>query len=144
VDYLYRKRTFSFANRTERVAEAVARILDETGYGDVPEGDERRIRSERVSARIGIHRLTVPPTPTLIPEILDRLDEDLGPGVGRPDHVLYVCPKPCPATEPLEVPPGTVDPFPLPGLNERRRPCHPPWPACDGDGVFVSIVTPAC
>jgi hypothetical protein len=28
----------------------------------------------------------VPPTPTLIPEILDRLDEDLGPGVGRPDY----------------------------------------------------------
>lgn len=143
VDYLYRKRTILVREQdAERVAQAVARILDETGYGDVPEGDERRIRSERVSARIGIHRLTVPPTPTLIPEILDRLDEDLGPGVGRPDHVLYVCPKPCPATEPLEVPPGTVDPFPLPGLNERcRRPCHQiPWPACDGDGVFVSIV----
>ena len=143
VDYLYRKRTILVREQdAERVAQAVARILDETGYGDVPEGDERRIRSERVSARIGIHRLTVPPTPTLIPEILDRLDEDLGPGVGRPDHVLYVCPKPCPATEPLEVPPGTVDPFPLPGLNERcRRPCRQiPWPACDGDGVFVSIV----
>ena len=143
VDYLYRKRTILVREQdAERVAQAVARILDETGYGDVPEGDERRIRSERVSARIGIHRLTVPPTPTLIPEILDRLDEDLGPGVGRPDHVLYVCPKPCPATEPLEVPPGTVDPFPLPGQNERcRRPCHQiPWPACDGDGVFVSIV----
>jgi len=140
--YLYRKRTILVREQdTERVAEAVGRILGDTGYGDVPEGDERQIRRERVSARAGIHRLTVPPTPTLIPEILDRLDADLGPGVGRPDHVLYVCPHSCPATEPLAVPPGTVDPFPLPGLNERCRTCDRiPWPGCDGDGVSVSIV----
>src|SRR5215471_10958338 len=140
--YLYRKRTILVREQdTERVAEAVGRILGDTGYGDVPEGDERQIRRERVSARAGIHRLTVPPTPTLIPEILDRLDADLGPGVGRPDHVLYVCPHSCPATEPLAVPPGTVDPFPLPGLNERCRSCDRiPWPECDGDGVSVSIV----
>jgi hypothetical protein len=142
VDYLYRKRTILAREQdAERVAEAVARILGATGYGDVPEGDERQIRHERVSVRTGIRRLTVPPTPTLIPEILDRLDEDLGPGIGTPEHVYYVCPRPCPADEPGEVPPGTVDPFPPTGLNARCRPCHHiPWPGCDGGGVFVSIV----
>jgi subtilisin family serine protease len=143
VSYLYRKQTILARERdADRVAAAVGRILGDTGYGDVPEGDERTIRQEPLSGRIGIQRLTLPSTPALVPEILDRLDEELGPGVGTPDHIYYVCPHPCPATEPLEVPPGTVDPFPPPGLNAHCcRPCHHiPWPGCDGDGVSVSVV----
>jgi hypothetical protein len=143
VSYLYRKQTILAREQdADRVGEAVGRILGDTGYGDVPEGDERAIRQEPVSGRIGVQRLTLPSTPALVPEILDRLDEELGPGVGTPDHIYYVCPHPCPATEPLEVPPGTVDPFPPPGLDAHCcRPCHHvPWPGCDGDGVSVSVV----
>jgi len=141
VDYLYREYTVLTRQRDEaRVAEALAQILDRAGYGDVPEGEQRQIRREPVSTEIVL--LTVPPTPTLVPAILDRLDDDLGPGVARPDHIVYVCPLSCPATEPVEVPQGTVDPVPPPGSDALRgRPCcRIPWPGCDGDGVFVSIV----
>src|SRR6266566_4749127 len=119
VDYLYREYTVLTRQRDEaRVAEALAQILDRAGYGDVPEGEQRQIRREPVSTEIVL--LTVPPTPTLVPAILDRLDDDLGPGVARPDHIVYVCPLSCPATEPVEVPQGTVDPVPPPGSDALR------------------------
>jgi Subtilase family len=140
VDYLYREWAILTREQdADRVTDAVTRILDRTGYGDVSEGEQRQIRRERVSA--GVVRLTVPQTPTLVPAILDLLDQDLEPDVGRPEHIFYVCPHTCPATEPVEVPPGTVDPVPSPGLNALCRPCDRiPWPGCDGDGVFISIV----
>jgi hypothetical protein len=63
------------------------------------------------------------------PEVLDELDDALGAGVARPDHVLHICPHACPATEPEEVPAGTVAPFPslVPGTSA-------------GTGVSVSVV----
>ena len=143
VNYLYREHTIlAREHDAERVADTTTRILDREGYGDVPEGDARQIRRERVGATRGVIRLTVPSTPNLVPALLDRLDEELGPGVATPDHILYVCPGSCPATEPIQVPPGTVDPVPPPGLNARGgRPCRGvPRPECDGDGVFLSIV----
>jgi hypothetical protein len=143
VVYLYREDTILARERdAERVTDAIMGILDQVGYGEVPEGDARQIRRERVSATRGVIRITLPSTGTLVPAILDRLDQDLGPGVATPDHILYVSPYSCPATEPIEVPPGTVDPVPAPGLNARCcRPCRGvPRPECDGDGVFISIV----
>src|SRR5712691_3442464 len=132
-DYLYREYAILVrAQDAEEVTGALTRILNEAGYGDVPEG-EREIRSEPVSR--GLVRLTVPPTPALVPELVGRLDAALGPGVARPEHKVYVCPASCPATEPVEVPSGTTDPVPPPGLGDRV-----PWSGSDGVGVNVGIV----
>jgi subtilisin family serine protease len=127
VEYLYREYAILVREPDAgRVIEALGRILDEAGYGDVPEGEARQVQREPVSS--GIVRLTVPRTPTLVPDLVGRLDEALGRGVAKPEHHVYVCPLPCPATEPIEVP-GTADPVPPPGLDGN-----------DGDGVIVSIV----
>ena len=80
----------------------------------------------------------MPPTPTLVPDLVGRLDEVLGRGVAKPEHKVYVCPNMCPATEPIEVP-GNAEPVPPPGLDAdggRRV----PWAGNDGYGVSVSIV----
>ena len=86
----------------------------------------------------GLVRLTVPPTPTLVPDLVGRLDEALGRGVAKPEHKIYVCPATCPATEPIEVP-GTADPVPPPGLDADGG-HHGPRAGYDGFGVSVSIV----
>ena len=63
------------------------------------------------------HRFAVPPTGLWYRRFSTASTRNSGREWATPDHVLYVCPKPCPATEPIQVPPGTVDPFPPPGLN---------------------------
>jgi subtilisin family serine protease len=111
-DYLYREYAILTREQdADRVELAVTRILREAGYGNAPEGQEHEVRRERVSA--GVVRLMVPRTPLLVPAILDQLDEDLGPGIGTPDHVVYVCPYVCPIPEAVPVPPGT-QPVPPP------------------------------
>jgi subtilisin family serine protease len=128
-DYLYREYAIlARAQDAEEVAAALRQILDQAGYGDVPEGEAREIRRETVSR--GLVRLTVPTTPTLVPDLIGRLDEVLGRGVARPEHKVYVCPAACPATEPIEVPSGTTEPVP-PASSDAGN---------DGDGVSVSIV----
>ena len=143
VEYLYRRQTILARDQdAARVADAITAFFDRDGYGEVPEGDERQLRRERVRATRGVTRFTLPDTGTGIPAILDSLDQELGSGVATPDHILYVCPQSCPATEPIEVPAATVEPVPPPGLNARRG--HPGRGVyqreCDGDGVFLSIV----
>jgi subtilisin family serine protease len=134
IDYLYREYAILARHSdADRVAAALEQILGETGLS----ADEaRQIRRDQVSS--GIVRLTVPSTPTLVPDLMARLDEMLGRGVARPEHHVYVCPLPCPATEPIEVSPGTRDPIPPPGLSAGHR--RIPWPGIDGKGVSVSIV----
>ena len=113
--YLYREYAILVRQiEADRVTEQLRRILDDVGYGDVPEGDAREIRREEVSR--GLVRLTVPPTPTLVPDLIARLDEDLWPGIAKPDHKVYLCPHMCPATEPIEVS-GHAVPVPAPGLD---------------------------
>jgi subtilisin family serine protease len=136
IDYLYREYAILARQQdAERVVGALSQILDEAGYGDLPEGEAREIQREPVTS--GLVRLTVPRIPTLVPDLVGRLDQALGPGVARPEHKVYVCPQTCPATEPLEVP-RTADPVPPPGLNAGCR--RIPWTGNDGDGVNVSIV----
>jgi len=134
VDYLYREHTILTREQdADRLEDAIGRIPGET----------REIQRERVPRTTHVIRFTLSPTETLVPAILDLLDQDpeLGPGVATPDHILYVCPEICPATEPIEVPTGTVDPVPAPGLNAHDCPCRGvPRPECDGHGVFLSIV----
>jgi subtilisin family serine protease len=128
IDYLYREHAILARQPdAERVAAALGQILEQVGYGDVPE-DGRAIRSRRVSS--GLVRLTVPGVPTLVPDLIRRLDEELGHGVARPDHHVYVCPMTCPATEPLEVQAGSADPVPPPGPDSEN----------DGAGVRVGVV----
>jgi subtilisin family serine protease len=138
IEYLYREYAIlARVQDAERVTEALRQILDEVGYGDVPEGDAREIQREPVTS--GLVRLTVPRIPTLVPELVERLDQVIGPGVATPEHHVYVCPLVCPATEPVEVPSGTTAPVPPPGLNAGGRRSIP-WTGNDGAGVSVSVV----
>jgi subtilisin family serine protease len=135
--YLYREYAILVRQiEADRVVEQLQQILGDTGYGDVPEGDAREIRREELSR--GLVRLTIPPIPTLVPELVDRLDQDLWPGVAKPDHKVYVCPRMCPATEPIVVP-GNSTPVPAPGLDADGR-GRASWGGSDGYGVSVSIV----
>ena len=140
VDYLYRGNAILVHEQDEaRVTEQVAQILRDAG-GQVPEGPDP-FGSVRVVGRVV--RLTVPAgSPLSPPEILDRLDPIVGLGTARLEHVAFVCPHTCPATEPMEVPAGTANPFPAPGSNERCCCCRGrgSWPGCDGDSVFISIL----
>jgi hypothetical protein len=140
VDYLYRKRTILVREQDgDRLVAALRRIF-RPGGDHVP-AEEAEPAFERELVTAGVLRITLPEGLPPVPDVLDRLDDDGLRGVGRIDTVLYVCPYPCPATEPVEVPPGTVDPFPPPGLDARCCPGHcVPRPGCDGDGVFVSVV----
>jgi subtilase family protein len=135
--YLYREYAILVrAIEADRVTEQLTRILDDVGYGDVPEGDARAIQREEISR--GLVRLTVPATPTLVPTLVARLDEELWPGIAKPDHKVYVCPHMCPATEPIEVS-GMAAPVPPPGLTVGGG-HRDPWGGNDGYGVSVSIV----
>ena len=137
VEYLYRGYAILVREPdADRVVAALGPILEQAGYGDVPEGDARAIQREPVTS--GVVRLTVPRIPTPVPDLVGRLDERLGRGVAKPEHHVYVCPYSCPATEPGEVP-GTSAPVPPPGLDAGCR-RHIPWTGNDGDGVNVSIV----
>src|ERR1700724_4740918 len=119
IEYLYREYAILTREQdAERVATALGQILEQTGYGDVPEGETREIQREAVTS--GLVRLTVPRVPAPVPDLVGRLDETLGRGVAKPEHKVYVCPYTCPATEPGEVP-GTADPVPPPGLDGG---CH--------------------
>jgi subtilase family protein len=143
IHYLYRDNAILVRERDAgRVVEALPVI-----FRDVPGSGEWRFEPRQVAGQVREILLPTGPEPTdpsliPVPDVLAGLDEIVEPDVARPDHVIYPCPHSCPATEPVEVPPGTVDPRPLPGVNERcRRPCgRIPWPGCDGDRVSVSIV----
>jgi subtilisin family serine protease len=128
IDYLYRQHTILVRRSdSQRVTAALGQIFDEAGYGDVPEGEARQIRPHEATS--GIVRMTVPGTPTRVPNLIALLDDMVGPGVARPEHKVYVCPYPCPATEPIEVQ-GTPDPVPPPGADSDN----------DGAGVRVGVV----
>jgi subtilisin family serine protease len=141
-DYLYREYAIlAYEQDADRVTAALRQALDDTGYGALPEGEAREIQREPVPARGGsgrLVRLTVPPTQALVPELIGRLDTELGPGVAKPEHKVYLCPNICPATEPIEVP-ANADPVPFPGLN-ADGPRGTSWAGNDGYGVSVCIV----
>jgi Subtilase family len=141
VEYLYRENTILVRERdADRVVDALRRIYLRPGGDYVPEGEEPPPIA-RQPATAGVRGITLPGLLPPVPQVLDRLDEERLHGLARIDPVIYVCPHACPATEPVEVPPGTVDPFPPPGLDARCCPGHCiPRPGCDGGGVSVSVV----
>ena len=137
IGYFYRQ--YSILVRepdAARVTDALGVIFAEVGYGSVPAGAAREIQRESVTS--GLVRLTVPSVPTLVPDLIGRLDGAVGQGVARPEHKIYVCPHTCPATEPAEMP-GTADPVPPLGLDSGGRRAIP-WTGNDGEGVSVVIV----
>jgi subtilisin family serine protease len=138
IDYLYREYVILTRERdADRVEHAITRILGEAGYAAAVEGQGRRMRRERVSA--GVVQLMIPRDTLLVPAILDRLDEDLGPGVATPDHIVFVCPHSCPIPEPLPVPRGTPPVPPQSGSTENFR-REKPVTGREGEGVSVVVV----
>jgi hypothetical protein len=141
VDYLHRKNVILVHERDEaHVTDALRNIVAEAG-GDVPEEDP--FQSQHCVGRV--RRLTVPPAPALAPEpiheALNRLDARVGRGKARPEYIIYAAPHPCPATEPIAPPPGTVDPFPPPEWYSHccRAGRDTPQPVGDGTGVSVVV-----
>jgi len=109
--------------------EQLGRVLEI--LGQPTEVELRDIEPRRVQRVIsGVVQLTLGPTNEgemhAIPNALDLVDNELGPGIATPDHVLTVAPNAggCPATEPEEVYYGT-EPYP--------SVCH----GNGGEGVLV-------
>ena len=70
IEYVYRE--YAILARepdVERVVAALGQILDQVGYGDVPEGQAREIQREPVTS--GLVRLTVPRIPTPVPDLVE-------------------------------------------------------------------------
>jgi hypothetical protein len=128
VDYIYQKDAI-LSNE-----EDVARVI-ESIERNFPVRAEHAARGERfvvspVSPVVRlIHLQGLPP----VPVVCDVLDADVEEGAGTPNHLVWPCPYPCPATEPMEVPPGTAAPYPPPAGDAS---CG----ECDGEGVSVAIV----
>jgi hypothetical protein len=136
IGYLYREYVILTRERdADRVEHAITRILGEGGYEDALEGQERRIRRERISA--GVVQLLIPRGTLLVPALLDLLDKDLGPGVTMPNHIFFVCPYMCPKPEPTPVPPGTP---PVPPPSGSDAPDLRVKPETGGEGEDVSVV----
>jgi subtilisin family serine protease len=135
VDYLYREYVILTRERdADRVEHAITQIL---GAAGAVQGQGRRMSRERVSA--GVVQLMIPRGTLLVPALLDRLDEDLGPGVATPDHVVFVCPYSCPIPEPRPQPHGTPPVPPQSGSTEdfiREKPVT----GREGEGVSVVVV----
>ena len=150
VQYMYREGSILVRDGDEeRVTTGLRGLLAGDGQGTAKRG-RARVREvspeiERTAVIEGLVRLSFSTpgrdAPTT-PQVLETLDQEVGRGVARPDHVLHLSAHACPATEPEEVPPGTKEPFPAPtteacsGCGKHCR--------CErvgrGAGVFVSIV----
>lgn len=135
VNYFYRQHAIL---SDERDVGRVIESLDRNFPVRQEEAEQAsRYELRRVSAGVRLILLRgLPP----VPVVLDALDADLGTGVATIDAFLYPCPYPCPATEPMEVPPGTAAPFPPPDSCAPCRQGHHGPPGCDGDGVSVVVV----
>jgi hypothetical protein len=109
VAYLYRHRTLLVRDA------AVDRVKDVIPSVSVEHGNSLR----------GLIRLELTDdTSRSVEEACAAIDQELGPGVATPDHVLYLCP----ATEPEVMP---ADAPPDPGVSTETG---------AGDGVFVAVL----
>ena len=141
VDYLYRKNTILVRERDAGRLIGALREIFRPGGDYVPEGQPAPRFAGPQPVTAGVLSLRLPARLPAVPAVLDALDQARLRGLARIDAVLFVCPHACPATEPVEVPEGTVDPLPPPGLDARCCPGHCiPRPGCDGDGVSVSVL----
>lgn len=135
VDYLYRRDTLLVRTTdADPVAEAVRRLLARDGAAVTGIGIEPNDRFPALS------RVTLPAGGRPLPELMDDLDQAVGAGTAKLDHVFVVSGHACPATEPEEPPPGLQ--APRPPLRQDPCPQPPAGPArrCDGHGVRVDVV----
>jgi subtilisin family serine protease len=108
VDYIYRADTI-LAREADapRVAEVLPGVLQELSGGDndqnVSQASPPPARGEPRNDVVDFSWAGLPPRVT-VPAVMGRLDEILGAGVARPEHLLFLC-YACPATEPMEVGP---------------------------------------
>src|SRR4051794_813847 len=71
VAYLYRENAILVREQdVEHVTKGLGEIFDLTDYGNVPVGKAPEIVRARIASRIV--RLTLPRTPMMVPELLDR------------------------------------------------------------------------
>jgi hypothetical protein len=161
VEYFYRQHSLLVMERDlERVLSELGRYFsDQRQQGDQVEtsapAPEPGVLAPNVRPVVGGCALVMYADPlgespewSEVPAVLNHLDAVFGVGVARPDHVLYVTSHPCPATEPEEVPAGTVDPFPASG-DDHGCNCTSPdcghahrcrsTVRCSGKGVFVTV-----
>jgi hypothetical protein len=140
VEYLYRERTVLVRERDAGRVLGALRAIYRPGGGHIPKGQRPPRFPEPQPVTAGILRLTLPPRLPSVPDVLNALDQAGLRGLARIDAVLFVCPHACPAAEPVEVPAGTVDPVPPPGLDARCPSHCVPRPGCDGEGVLVMVL----
>jgi hypothetical protein len=96
-----------------------------TPFGDTIDGLTRYEPPPNFRFPVG-----TPEAPSFTLRCLAYVDQQLGPGVGRPDHLVHITDvSACPATEPEEVTKKTA--APLPDVSTDR---------CDGQGVKVVVV----
>ncbi|MFN8081430.1 MAG: hypothetical protein U0Q19_17890 [Kineosporiaceae bacterium] len=141
--------TLAYLYRPETV---VARTEDAGAVGEAltaVEAEPRRFDDSPVSGVVAF-RITVPDrhreSRRGLIGLLDEVNERLGRAMARPEHLLYVCGHPCPATEPEEVPGDVVTPTvrftrpPTACCGSARCGCGP---AAAGGGCRCWWSTPA-
>lgn len=127
-DCVYRSGSFLIRDRD---LDRVRKIFGEgiTNFGDENGGGVNGLTRFEPSADFSFPD-DAPQADTLTLRYVALVDQLLGRGVAELDYLVYVCGgvSPCPAAEPMEVPPGTT-PAPAPVAGE-----------CDGAGVKVLVV----
>jgi hypothetical protein len=135
VDYLYRE--FCVLTRDAdagRTAAAIGEIFGMNNFGR-NDGEDGILRESVVQGLTRLSWQQPEKEDRSVERLLNQLDRQLGAGVARPDHLLYVCGHCCAATEPEEVPVGTAAPSPRVQIGQDAQ-----HPLCGhGRGVRVSI-----
>jgi len=134
VEFLYRRRRLLARDRDLKNVLGV--------IASASRGKDRAAPVREVTYPIpGLARIELPPVPGEQPadeeqrvfRTIAAIEEQVGQGTARVEHVLSVAPPPppathCPATEPDPVPDGSR---PQPGISRSR---------CDGRGTLVAVV----
>ena len=135
IDYFYRAYAILVREPdAARVADALAVIFDQVGYGDVAEGE--RGDSNANPSPAGSSALTVPSVPTGVPDLVAPPRRDGRAGRGKPEHKIYVCPW-YPAPLPNRVRCRIARPL-FRRLARTQGTGASPGPGTTGTGVSVS------
>jgi hypothetical protein len=147
-DYLYQAGALLTRDEhVDRVVDVVRRTIDLQPLDPNDDGDAALIRAfqergEFPEGRLlierplaGMARLRFPERAGVgsVPDLMERIDEQVEPNAATPEHLVHACGHCCPAKEPDVVPQNAV---PVPPVRAECG-CVPP---CDGEGIKVSLV----